>query len=88
MVAGADVNLAARLCAAADVNELVLTSRVWEVMKHSMGDRQVVNKVYSALKGFDREIPAVHLDLQTILMITSFRSCEKIRCNKPKLIKF
>lgn len=63
LVAGADVNLAARLCSSAEVDEMVVSSRVWYAIKHALGKRSQSIKNYDNFKGFDTHIPAVHIAL-------------------------
>lgn len=58
---GPDVNLASRLCANAGHNEIVISGRVWEGLKSVMNGWSTERKIYANLKGFDQEIPAVHI---------------------------
>jgi hypothetical protein len=58
---GPDVNLAARLCSKAENYELVVSSRVWHVMKHTLFGWTVKNRSHADIKGFDDLIPAVHI---------------------------
>jgi len=60
-VVGPDVNLAARMCAVAKANELVLSSRVWHLMKRALHRKTARRESYRGLKGFQFEIHALHL---------------------------
>ena len=60
---GPDVNLAARLCARASRNEIVLGSRIWYIVKHSVVGYKAATEVFTDLKGFAEHISAVRLAL-------------------------
>jgi class 3 adenylate cyclase len=60
IVVGAEVNLAARLCESAKVNEMVISTRVWDVLKYATNCSKVQKRVHKSLKGFDHSIPAMH----------------------------
>lgn len=64
MAVSPEVNLAARLCACAQVNEMVLSSRVAALMsKNQLGARKTLSKEHSGLKGFSDAVPAIHVSL-------------------------
>lgn len=60
-VIGPTVNLAARLCAKASSNEIVVGYRVWDVLKHTMVGWITNEVVYDDLKGFEHAVRAVHI---------------------------
>jgi class 3 adenylate cyclase len=60
-VIGPTVNLAARLCAKASSNEIVVGYRVWDVLKHTMVGWVTKEAIYDDLKGFDHSVRAVHI---------------------------
>lgn len=60
-VIGPTVNLAARLCAQASANEIVVGYRVWDVLKHTMVGWVTKEVIYNDLKGFDHAVRAVHI---------------------------
>lgn len=64
---GPDVNLAARLCAKANPNELVLSSRVWHVLRKTLEDWDTQERLHTNLKGFKIDIPAFHLQKRPVL---------------------
>jgi len=57
---GPAVNLAARLCARARVNELVMNQNVWEDAHSPVDDQDTSSHSYTDLKGFKARIDAVH----------------------------
>lgn len=58
---GPDVNLAARLCASAASNEIVISSRVWDTLKSIVHGWEAMPRLHGELKGFSQEIPAFHV---------------------------
>lgn len=71
---GPDVNLAARLCAVAGQNEIVVSERVWKTLKGVIHGWDTKSKLYSQLKGFDQEVSAVHI--RPRLVAKKIRLCE------------
>jgi len=63
---GPDVNLAARLCAKANTNELVVSSRVWHVLKHVAIGWNTHNETFDDLKGFHEPVPAMRIEARAI----------------------
>lgn len=63
MAVGAAINLAARLCAAADVDEMAMSASVWEVFGAMDPDRHVAMCAHDRLKGFDHVIVGFHVSL-------------------------
>jgi adenylate cyclase len=63
---GAQVNLAARLCAAADSDEIVFSERAWEPMKSLFA---AMSKKFAShkMKGFTCPVAAVHLRRNQVL---------------------
>jgi class 3 adenylate cyclase len=64
---GPDVNLAARLCSKANPNELVVSSRVWYVLRESLVNWETQERLHTNLKGFKLDIPAFHLQKRAAL---------------------
>ncbi len=58
---GPDVNLAARLCAIASSDQIVLSSRVWHSIKPLLVGWDFEHHVHKTIKGFDYPISAVHV---------------------------
>lgn len=58
---GPTVNLAARLCAVAGINEIVVTESVSNSMKSVIKTRKTQEKSYDNLKGFKQVIKTVHI---------------------------
>jgi class 3 adenylate cyclase len=58
---GPDVNLAARLCALAGSDEIVLNSRVWHSVRPLLVGWSFRSQTYSDIKGFGYSIDAVHI---------------------------
>ena len=63
---GPDVNLASRLCDRAMPNELVVSGRVWYVLKNHMLGWDVSEEVFNDLKGFDTAVPAIRIRPRTL----------------------
>lgn len=61
MAAGAAINLAARLCASAEIDEMVMSAGAWEVFGVMQADIQVSMCAYNSLKGFDHAVLAFHV---------------------------
>jgi class 3 adenylate cyclase len=66
-IVGADVNMAARLCMVGRINELVLSSRVWQLLKTFLNDKNTRTQTHTSLKGFDTDVPALHLNFREIV---------------------
>ena len=58
---GPDVNLAARLCALAGADEIVLNSRVWHSIRPLLVGWSFRTQTYKEIKGFDHSIDVVHV---------------------------
>jgi class 3 adenylate cyclase len=58
---GAEVNLAARLCAAAGPNEMVVSSIVGHYMQTVLVGRETESRIHSNLKGFSSGVPTIHI---------------------------
>jgi class 3 adenylate cyclase len=58
---GPDVNLAARLCAQAQPNEIVVSSHIWYSLKPILVGWRFEKNTYSNLKGFTENVSAIHI---------------------------
>lgn len=58
---GPDVNLAARLCALAEADQIVLSSRVWHSIRPLLVGWSFKTQTYESIKGFGYSISAVHI---------------------------
>ncbi|MBL7670630.1 MAG: adenylate/guanylate cyclase domain-containing protein [Bdellovibrionaceae bacterium] len=63
---GPDVNLAARLCALANVNQIVFSSRVWHSIKPLLMGWDFETQLHSDIKGFDYPISAVRVSPRSV----------------------
>lgn len=61
IAAGPDIDLAARLCALAGTNEMVLSSRVSQMMSDVLKRYEQEKRVCGGLKGFNDDIPVVRV---------------------------
>ncbi|MGZ3723102.1 MAG: adenylate/guanylate cyclase domain-containing protein [Bdellovibrionales bacterium] len=59
-VVGPTVNLAARLCSRAGINQIVFSSQVWERVQTALPNWVSESRVHSDLKGFNKEVSAAH----------------------------
>jgi class 3 adenylate cyclase len=57
---GPAINLAARLCARAGANELVISQNVWEDTPASFDGEITAVRTYTDLKGFNASVEAIH----------------------------
>lgn len=58
---GPDVNLASRLCAEAEPNKILVSSRIWHSIRPLLIGWDTRTETYSKLKGFSYDISAVHI---------------------------
>lgn len=65
MAVGSAINLAARLCASADVDQMAMSSAVWEVYGALVRDIDFAMYAHPELKGFDHVIVGFHVSAQT-----------------------
>ena len=65
---GSIVNLAARLCSRADVNEIVFSARVWETLRTVLPDWKVEKRIYGDLKGFNSDVSVLHANRRAITL--------------------
>lgn len=61
LAVGAAINLAARLCASAKVDEMAMSSSVWEVYGAVVRNAEAAMCAYPQLKGFDHVIVGFHV---------------------------
>lgn len=64
---GPDVNLAARLCAVAEPNQIVVSSRVWHSICPLLLGWTFTQKTYEGMKGFNYKISATHISPRATL---------------------
>lgn len=63
---GPDVNLASRLCAVAQADQIVLSSRVWQSVRPLLIGWNFRTEIYQNIKGFDYPISAIHISPRSI----------------------
>ncbi|MES2964158.1 MAG: adenylate/guanylate cyclase domain-containing protein [Bdellovibrionota bacterium] len=61
---GAAINLAARLCASAEIDQMAMSSSVWDVYGALNQDTEVSMCAHQQLKGFDHVIVGFHIRTQ------------------------
>lgn len=64
LAVGAAINLAARLCATAKVDEMAMSSSVWEVYGTLVFNAEAAMCAYPQLKGFDHVLVGFHVTAQ------------------------
>jgi class 3 adenylate cyclase len=62
---GPEVNLAARLCAQAKPNEVVLSEKMWVHLKELAQNWKPLAVTYESLKGFEGPVVGVHVSPQS-----------------------